>query len=162
MPFMQRFRETPIAKQMIIEEIEMTSVQPLDLGQCIIHALRVEIPPALKKSILIAEVTMLRAAARYHNRIRHQVIGPANEVAANWRKSLQGAAGGGRVHPLRLTGAKIVQEFPKRSALPGPGKLRLHGRRLLPEARSRAALPGRRKLPACDNDPQSCMRDMRL
>src|SRR5882724_3958925 len=88
----QRFPKTPITEQMIVKEIEMTSGQPLDLSQRIIHSLCVESSATLKECVFIAEITMLRTSARHDNGIRHQIIRSPNEIAANWRNTLQGTA----------------------------------------------------------------------
>src|SRR5260370_24706163 len=98
---------------MIVEEVEMTSGQPLDLGQRILHPLRVESPASLKEGILVAEVTMLRTPAGYDDGIRHQIVGTPDEVAANWRNTLQCAAGQRGVNPFWLAGAKVFQGFRK-------------------------------------------------
>ena len=79
---------------MVVKKVEMSSGQPLDLGQRIVYPLRVEAAPALKERVFIAEVAVLRTAARHHNGIRHQVIATPNQVAPNGWNPLQRAACG--------------------------------------------------------------------
>src|SRR5271165_6060938 len=95
---------------MIVQKIEMPTGQPLYLGERILHSLGVEAPASLKEGVLIAEVAMLGAAARHHDRVRHQVTRTPDQIAANRRNTLQRAACRRGVNPLRLAGAKILQE----------------------------------------------------
>ena len=74
MPCEQRLGEAAVAEQMIVEKIEMAARQPVDLGQRIVDALRVKAASTLKERILVAEIAMLRAAARDDDRVRHQII----------------------------------------------------------------------------------------
>ena len=120
--FEQRLGETPVAKQMIVEEIEMAARQALDFGQRIVDALRVEPAAAFKEGILVAEVAMLRAAARHHDRVWHEIVGAADEIAAQRRNALECAARGRGVNALRLAGAEVDARIGGRSALPGRGR----------------------------------------
>jgi hypothetical protein len=56
----QRGREAVVAEQMVVEEIEMTARQPLDLGQRVVDALGVERTAPGEKGVLVAEVAVLR------------------------------------------------------------------------------------------------------
>src|SRR5688572_15399594 len=74
-----------IAEQVIVEKVEMPPGQPADLRQRRIHLLGVEAAPAFEKRVLVAERAMVRAAARNHDRIRHEVAVALDEIAANRR-----------------------------------------------------------------------------
>ena len=69
MPVEQRRREAAVAEQMVVEEIEMTAWQPLDLGQRIVHALGVERTAAFEEGVLVAEVAVLRTPAGDDDRV---------------------------------------------------------------------------------------------
>jgi hypothetical protein len=101
-------RKTPVAEQMIVEKIEMASRQPVDLRQRIVHPLCVESLPTLKERILVTEVAMLRASARHHDGIRHQIIVAPDEIAAHRRKTLQRAPPRGGVNAPRAPRAKVL------------------------------------------------------
>jgi hypothetical protein len=55
----------------VVEEVEVTAGKALDLGERLVHALRVEAAPALEEGVSVAEVAMVRAAARDDDRVRH-------------------------------------------------------------------------------------------
>ena len=58
----QRSGETGMPKQMIVEEVEMATRQALDLGQRLVHLLRVERAPAREETVLVAEGAVVRTA----------------------------------------------------------------------------------------------------
>jgi hypothetical protein len=66
-PVKQGCGKTGIAKEVIVEKVEMASWQSIDFGKCIIDLLRVKRTATLEKGILVAEVTVLRTAARHHD-----------------------------------------------------------------------------------------------
>jgi hypothetical protein len=83
--------EARIAEQVIIEEVQVAAGQPVDFRERVINELRVELFPALEEGDLVAEVADVRAAARYHDRVRDQVQVPLDQVAADWRQPGQRA-----------------------------------------------------------------------
>ena len=64
MPSKSARAEAAVAEQVVVEKVEVTPRQPRDLGQRVVDALRVERSAAGKERVLVAEVAMLRAAAR--------------------------------------------------------------------------------------------------
>ena len=85
----QRAGKSPVAKQMIVQEVQMTSRQALDLGERGIDGLGIEGPPAFEERLLVTEVAHVRAAPRNHDRVRHQVQVPLDQVAPDGRKRRQ-------------------------------------------------------------------------
>ena len=69
----QRRGEAAVAEQVIVEEVEMAARQPLDLGERVVDPLGVERAAAVEERVLVAEVAVLRAAARDDDRVRHEV-----------------------------------------------------------------------------------------
>jgi len=96
---------------MIVEKIEMASGQAVDLGQCIVYLLRVKATATLKECVLVTKIAMLGASARHDDGIRHQIVVALDEVATNWRNSLQCAAFRGGVNTQRCAGTKVVQKL---------------------------------------------------
>ena len=72
-PVEQRLREARIAKEMVVEKIEMMPGQAIYLRQRAINLHRVELFSSLEESDLVAEVTDVRAAAGDDDRVRHQI-----------------------------------------------------------------------------------------
>ena len=125
MPFMpskERFGKPPVAEQMIVEEVEMASGQPLDLGQRIVDPLGVEAAAALKEGVFVAEVAVLRTSARHDDGVGHEIVAALDEIAADRRHALQRAACCGGVDALRLAGAKVCRNCGKVCS-PGPRKM---------------------------------------
>ena len=60
----ERRCESAVAKQVIVEKVQVAPRQSVDLGERVVHALRVERSPTVEEGVLVAEVAMLRAAAR--------------------------------------------------------------------------------------------------
>src|SRR6266852_8615614 len=58
----ERIRKTRIAEQMIVEEIQVTSRQTIDLGQRVVHGLGVERLPSREERLLVTEVAHVRTA----------------------------------------------------------------------------------------------------
>ena len=107
----QRFRKTPVAQQMIVEKVEMAPRQALNLLERIVQTLRVKPASALKECILVAEVAMLRTAARDHDGVWNQVAIAPYQIAANGRNAFQCAARGRRVNAFLLAHAKVFQKL---------------------------------------------------
>src|ERR1700722_2205200 len=148
---------------MIVQKVEMAAGQPLNLGEGILHSLRVEPAPTLKERILIAEVTMLRTAARHHDGVRYQVRSTSNQIAAYWRNSLQSAASRRGVNPLWFAGAKVGEEVwkslfsrSKKNGVRVPGCLYRQRRHMQPaQADKRSLAPvmiGNPVRPVCIGD----------
>ncbi len=78
----QRFGKAPVAEEMVVEEEEMPSGQPLDLRQCGIHLHGVVRFAALVKRRFITEVALVRAPPRHDNGIRHKVELPLDQITA--------------------------------------------------------------------------------
>ncbi len=91
----------------------MTAGQTIYLCKRIIHSLRIETAPALKKRIFVAEIAMLRASASHNNGIGHQIVGAVNEVATDGRNAFQRASSGRNVGALRLAFTEVLQELRK-------------------------------------------------
>ncbi len=89
----QGLGETPVSQEVIVKKIEVSPGQTVDLGKCVIDALCVEAATALIERILVAEVTMLRTAARNHDGVRHQIVRTFDQIATCGRDALQAAAG---------------------------------------------------------------------
>src|SRR5579885_2183096 len=99
---------------MVIEKVEMTSGKPIDFCQGVVHALRVETLSALKESVLVAEVAVLRAPTRNHYRVRHKITAPLDQVPAGLRHTLQCAPIRRCVDPLRVASTKVGKELRER------------------------------------------------
>ena len=61
--------ETFVAEQMVVEEVQVLAREAVDLGERPVDRLRVERAAALVEGILVAEVAVVRAAARHNDRI---------------------------------------------------------------------------------------------
>ena len=70
----------------------MAAGQAFDFGERVVDALRVEAAAALEERILVAEVAVLRTAARDDDGVGNEVGGAADEIAANRRNALERAA----------------------------------------------------------------------
>ena len=85
-PVEQGGREPRVAEQVVVEEVDVPAGHPVDLRQRPVDRLRVERDPACVERVLVAEVAMVGAAARDHDRVRAEVATPVDEVAADrWR-----------------------------------------------------------------------------
>ena len=69
-PLEQRRGEARVAEQVIVEEVDVATGHPLDLGERRVDGLRVERDAALVERVLVAEVAVVRAAARDDDRVR--------------------------------------------------------------------------------------------
>jgi hypothetical protein len=88
----ERLGKAAVAEQVVVEEVEMAAGEAVDLGQGVVDTLGVEAFATLKECVLVTEVAVLRAAARDDDGIRHEIVTSPDEVAANGRNALQGAA----------------------------------------------------------------------
>src|SRR6185437_8154596 len=105
--------EAGMAEEMVIQEVEMAAAQAGNFGESVVHLLGVEAAAAGEEGIFVAEVAMLGAAAGDHDGVGHEVMAAADEVAADGRDAIEGAAGGGAVQRLRMPGAELGQELGK-------------------------------------------------
>jgi hypothetical protein len=110
----QRRGKAGIAEQVIVEKVEMATRQALDLGEGIVDALGVEGSAAVEERVLVAEIAVLRAAARHDDRIRHEIRTATNQIATDGRKAIERAAGGGDVASQRPARAEIFEELRER------------------------------------------------
>src|ERR1700733_6474914 len=95
---------------MIVQKVQMAAGQPLYLGKRILHPLRIESTPSLIESVLITEIAMLGTAASHHDRVGNEVRRTANEIAADWWNTLQGAACRRGVDPPRFACTKVAEK----------------------------------------------------
>ncbi len=82
-------RKPGIPEKVIVEKIEMSPRQTGNLGQRIVHELRVERSSSREERVFVAEGAMVGAAARDDNRVRHQVPVSLNEIPTDRRQSSQ-------------------------------------------------------------------------
>src|SRR5882672_913275 len=99
----------------------MAAGQASDFGQRVIDPLRVEAAASLKERVLVAEVTMLRAAARYHDGVGDEITAAADQIATDWRDAIESTASRGDVDGLGLACAEVLQEL-RESLLSGAEK----------------------------------------
>src|SRR5258706_2267398 len=88
----------------------MTPRQPRDLRERVIDPLRVESAAAFEERVFVAEVAMLRAAARDHDRVRHEVPSALDQIAAYRRQAIERAVRRRSIHARGTPGAEIRQE----------------------------------------------------
>ena len=142
MPSKSAAAKRAIAEQVIVEEVQMPARQPIDLGERVVHALGVEGSAALEERVLVAEVAVLRAAARDDDRVRDEVRAAADQIAADRRHALERAAGRARRSGAAACRRGSRRETAGTSARPGRGRSRRRAPRLRRAARSRAARRG--------------------
>ena len=65
--------EAAITEQVVVEEVEVASFQPLDFGESVVDRLGVESATALEKGILVAEIAEMRAPPGNDDRVRYEV-----------------------------------------------------------------------------------------
>ena len=82
--------EPRVTQEMIIEEIKMPAGKPVNLGERVVHELRVERTASREEAVLVAEGAMMRTASRDDNRIRDQVSVSLNQIAPYRRQTFQG------------------------------------------------------------------------
>ena len=85
----ERRGEAAIAEQVIVEEVQMTAGQALDLGERVVHGLRVEGSPAFEERFLVAEVAHVRTAARDDDGVGHEIEPPLDQIAPDRRKTVE-------------------------------------------------------------------------
>src|SRR5262245_21412078 len=95
---------------MVIQKIEMTSGQPVNFRESIVHALSVDRPTSVEKCILVTEITVLGTSASNHNGIGYEVSPPLYQIAAERRHPIQRPSGGRSVNALRAARTKVCQE----------------------------------------------------
>ncbi len=81
--FEQRRGEARVAEQVIVQEVEVAPGQALDLPQGGVDGLRVKRSAALEEGVFVAEIAVVRAAARDDQRVGHQVEVTLDQVAAH-------------------------------------------------------------------------------
>ena len=104
--------ETFVAEQMVVEEVQVPAGEAVDLRESPVDRLRVERAAALVEGILVAEVAVVRAAARHDDRIGAQVASTFDQVAAHgWDPCKPPHARGGLVPRLGPPSAEVSQEL---------------------------------------------------
>ncbi len=98
-----------VPKEVVVEEEEVASGQPLDLGEGLVHRLGVEGFAALEEGFFVAEIAGVRAAARDHDAVGHQVEAAPDQVAA-WAGRAGQAALGRAIDRVRAPGAEIREK----------------------------------------------------
>lgn len=122
-PVEQGPRETGIAEQVVVQEVQMAARQPVDLGERRVHRLGVERLPALEERLLVTKVAHVRAAARDHDRVRHEIAPAVDQVAPDRGQPRERPLG--RLVPGgRAPGAQVRQEA-RPDVLPGPAEDRV-------------------------------------
>src|SRR5262249_31584413 len=121
--------EPAIAKQMVVEKIQMASGQTFDFGERRIDRLRIKSASAFEERFLVAEVTDVRAPARHHDRVRNEIQSAMYQVAPYWRHASKRPRARS-IHLQRTTRAKIVKKCRPR-VLAGSQKNRVGMRRRL-------------------------------
>src|SRR4029079_954157 len=89
----QARRESTVAKQVIVEKVQVTARQPIDFSKCGINRLRVKTLPAFEEGFLVAEVADMRTSARNDDGIGDQIEMTANQIAANRRHAIERSDG---------------------------------------------------------------------
>jgi hypothetical protein len=83
--------------------------QAVDLGERRIDRLCVEAPPALEERFLVTEVPYVRATARDHDRVRHQVQSPLDQIPPD-RRQADERADAGSIHAPRSILSEVIEE----------------------------------------------------
>jgi hypothetical protein len=82
--------ETRVAQQVVVEEVEMSSREPLDLPERGVHTLGVEAAAPGEEGVLVAEVTVVRTPPRHHDGVGDEVALALDEVAPHRREPVEG------------------------------------------------------------------------
>jgi hypothetical protein len=85
----QRRREPHVAEEMIVEKVEMSAGQSVDLGQRIIDGLGIESAPVREKRLLVAEIARVRAPARDDDGVGDEIEVPPDQVAPDAREAFE-------------------------------------------------------------------------
>jgi len=117
----QRFAESSVAQQMVVEKIEMPARQPIDFRQRLVHTLRVERAAAVKERVLVTEVAMLRTTPGDDDGVRDEIAAAINEVAADRWDAIKRATGRGAIYGRGMAGTEIGKKLGKR-LIAGPEK----------------------------------------
>ena len=105
----ERGREPPIAEQVIVEEVQVTARESLDLGQRRIDGLGIEGAAPFEECLLVTEVAHVRTAARDHDRVRHQVQSPLDQIPPDRRQPCE-RADAGSIRALGLAPSEVSEE----------------------------------------------------
>ena len=102
-------REMRTAQQVVVEEIEVAAWQAVYLSQGLIDALHIERLALAIERILIAEVAVMRTAARHDERVGHEVFLALDEVASDGRDVLYRPPTR-HIALLRMAGPQVTDE----------------------------------------------------
>src|SRR6266550_5372303 len=92
----------------------MASRQARDFGERIVHALRVERSTTLEEGVLVTKVAMLRAPARHHDGVRHEVTSTLDQIAAHRGQAVERPPRRGSIYPLGAAATKLREKLRKR------------------------------------------------
>ena len=81
-PVAERLGKARIGKEVVVEKVQMTARQRLDLRKRAIDRLSVESAAAGEEDRLVAEVAGVRTATRDDDGVRHEIEASANEISA--------------------------------------------------------------------------------
>ena len=121
MPLKRAAAKRDVAEQVIVEEVEMTSGQPVDLSERVVYPLGVEGAAAVEERVLVAEVAVLRTSARDHDRVGDEVRAPGDEIAPDRRHAFERSPRCRDVASQWPAGAEVGEELRER-LLAGPEK----------------------------------------
>jgi len=92
----------------------MSAWKPGNLGQRIVDPLSVEGTPACEKGVLVTEIPVLRTSPRHHERVRHQVVVPADEIASHRRQTVERTIGPRAIHAFGMSLSQVPEKAGKR------------------------------------------------
>src|SRR5258705_12402448 len=113
----------------------MPAGKPGDFRKRVVDPLGIEGPATLEEGVLVAKIAVLRAAAGDDDGIWNQVVPARDQIAADRRHALEGAARGRLVDFARQAGAELQQK-PRKSLLRRPEKDGIGIHFVLPRKRS--------------------------
>src|SRR5687767_8554747 len=94
---------------MVVEKIEVTAGQAVDLGKRGVDGLRVERAAAFEKRLLVTEIADVWTSARHDDRVGNQVQMSLDQIAAD-RRHLRQRARLRLIDPLRASAPEIGEE----------------------------------------------------
>ena len=80
---------TRVGEDVVVEEVEMPSGKPVDLGESPVHRLHIVAPTARVERMLVAEVARVGTATGNYERVGYEVAAAVEEIAAHTRNTLE-------------------------------------------------------------------------
>src|SRR5687768_17277217 len=115
---------------MVVEEIEMSAGETVDLRERIVDVLGVKPLASLEERFLVTEVAAVGTSARHDNGIGNEVQPARDEIASDAGKTLE-RAHRGAVRRLRDAGAEVIEKArPRVLAGTDENRIRVGGRLL--------------------------------